>query len=312
MKKNVSSLIVLFVVLALTACSKSPSTTTVNSLGGARPDGAAGSGEQKIAVSVTFNALAEIASTVGGDYVSVTTIIPDGMEPHNFEPKAKDLVALGQASVFVYNGLGLEYWVKDALVAAGNSKLVSVDASAGIEPIKTGTGPDAGVDPHGWLSLSGAKIQTENIANALEAMDPEHAESYAKNAASFEAELEKLHSEYREKFAKAPSKAFVTGHAAFGYLCRDFGLEQNSVEDVFASGEPNAQALVTLVRYCRERKVKTIFVEEMVSPAISRTLANEVGAKVETIYTLESSEEGKSWLDRMKANLEKIDASLGR
>ena len=312
MKKTVLSLITLLVVLALAACSKSPSTTSVNSLGGARSDGSSGSGERKIAVSVTFNALAEIARAVGGDFVSVTTIIPDGMEPHNFEPKAKDLVALGQASVFVYNGLGLEYWVKDALVAAGNAKLISVDASAGIEPIKTGNGSDAGIDPHSWLSLSGAKIQAENIAKALEAMDPDHAETYAKNVAAFEAELDKLHSEYRVKFAKDPSKAFVTGHAAFGYLCRDFGLEQNSVEDVFASGEPNAQALVTLVRYCRERKVKTIFVEEMVSPAVSRTLANEVGAKVETIYTLESSEDGKTWLERMKSNLEKIDASLGR
>jgi zinc transport system substrate-binding protein len=288
MKKTVSSLIVLFVVLALTSCSKSLSTAS----------GETGSGVHKIAVSVTFNALAEIARTVGGDFVSVSTVVPDGIEPHNFEPKAKDLIAIGNASVFVYNGLGLEYWIKDALAAAGNAKLVSVNASAGIEQIKTGSGSGAGNDPHGWLSLSGAKIQTENIAKAFESVDPDHAETYARNAAAFEAELDKLQSEYRERFAKAQSKAFVTGHAAFGYLCRDFGLEQNSVEDVFASGEPNAQALVNLVRYCKERNVKTIFVEEMVSPAVSQTLAREVGAKVETIYTLESSEDGKSWLAR--------------
>lgn len=310
MKNLVSKLIVLFVVLALTACSKSPSTTTGNNSDAGQSAGTPGSGEHKIAVSVTFNALAEIARVVGGDYISVATVIPDGAEPHNFEPKAKDLIAIGKASVFVYNGLGLEYWVKDALAAAGNAKLVSVDASAGIEPIKTAGDTGSGIDPHSWLSLSGAKIQTKNIAEALEAADPAHAEAYAKNAAAFDSELDELLAEYREKFAKAPSKSFVTGHAAFGYLCRDFGLEQNSVEDVFASGEPNAQSLVSLVRYCRERKVKTIFVEEMVSPAVSRTLANEVGAKVETIYTLESSEGGSTWLDRMKSNLKKIDACL--
>lgn len=288
----------LSVLLALAGCSKGSPIASGN-----------GDGQRKVAVSVTFNALAEIVRAVGGDFVSVTTIIPDGTEPHNFEPKAKDLVALGNAAVFVYNGLGLEYWAPDALAAAGNKNLVAVEASAGIEPIKIAGGSGA-VDPHSWLSLSCAKVQTENIAKALESVDPSHAEAYAKNAAAFEAELDRLLAAYREKFAKAPSKVFVTGHAAFGYLCRDFGLEQSSVEDVFASGEPNAQSLVSLVRYCREKNVRTVFVEEMVSPAVSRTLADEVGAKVETIYTLESSEGGKSWLERMKSNLEKIDSSL--
>ena len=298
MKKSIPSLMFLSVLLALAGCSKGSPVAPGND-----------SGQRKIAVSVTFNALAEIVRAVGGEYVFVTTIIPDGTEPHNFELKAKDLVALGNASIFVYNGLGLEYWASNAIAAAGNKSLVSVEASAGIEPIKI-AGGNGSVDPHSWLSPSCAKIQTENIAKALESVDPSHADAYAKNAAAFEAELDRLLAEYREKFAKAPSKVFVTGHAAFGYLCRDFGLEQSSVEDVFASGEPNAQSLVALVQYCREKKVRTVFVEEMVSPAVSRTLANEVDAKVETIYTLESSEGGKSWLERMKSNLEKIDGSL--
>ena len=62
----------------------------------------------KLKVSVTFNALKEIAQTVGGEYVEISTLIPDGMEPHDFEPKAQDMVALNEASVFVYNGFGLE------------------------------------------------------------------------------------------------------------------------------------------------------------------------------------------------------------
>ncbi len=102
----------------------------------------------------------------------------------------------------------------------------------------------------------------------------------------------------------------MTGHAAFGYLCRDFGLEQNSVEDVYAEGEPSAQQLTDLVKYCREHKVETVFAEEMASPDVSKTLADEVGAKVETVYTVESSEGGKTYLERVESNLSKIYDSL--
>ena len=115
---------------------------------------------------------------------------------------------------------------------------------------------------------------------------------------------------YEDQFAKAPHKNFVTGHAAFAYLCRDFGLEQNSVEDVFAEGEPNAAQLAELIKYCKENNITTIFAEEMASPEVSKTLASEVGAKVETIYTIESNEDNKTYLERMYENLTKIAASL--
>jgi zinc transport system substrate-binding protein len=215
--------------------------------------------------------------------------------------------------VFVYNGFGLETWAPKAIEAAQNKKMITVDSSEGAEAIKL-EGAEAaehgGTDPHLWISLSGAKVQTRNIAKGLSAADPAHAAAYAKNADAFIAQLDKLYAEYGEKMKNAPSKIIVTGHAAFGYLCRDFSIEQYSVEDVFASGEPTAKQLSSLVEFAREKKVKTIFVEEMVSPAVSQTLANEVGAKVKTIYTMESAEDGKSYLERMRDNLDAIAISL--
>ncbi|HWR61400.1 MAG TPA: zinc ABC transporter substrate-binding protein, partial [Clostridia bacterium] len=104
----------------------------------------------------------------------------------------------------------------------------------------------------------------------------------------------------------------VTGHAAFGYLCRDFGLVQSSVRDIYAEGEPSAQQLAELVEYCRENNITTIFAEEMASPEVSQTLANEVGAKVETIYTIENSDGDKTYIERMEENLVKIYDSLSR
>lgn len=266
------------------------------------------SSNDKVKVSVTFNAIKEFVEAVGKDKVEISTIIPDGIEPHDFEPKAKDMVGLNSADIFVYNGMDMEKWVDDAVNAANNQDLLTVEASKGVEAIKTNE--NAQNDPHVWLSLKGADIEVKNIANALISKDPDNKEYYEKNRDEFLSETDDLFNEYSNKFSNAKSKDFVTGHAAFAYFCRDFSLQQNSVEDVFAEGEPTAKDLKELIEYCKTNNVKTIFAEELASPEVSKTLADSVGATVETIYTCESNEDNKSYIDRMKSNLQKIYESI--
>lgn len=302
LKRWAAMLLCLITVVSFSACGSNNDNKADNN------------GESKIKVSVTFDAMKEFVSAVGKDKVEISTIIPAGTEPHDFEPKAQDLAGLSTASVFVYSGLGMEAWTEEAIKAADNAKLIAVEASKGADAIKN-TDPEeieehGQYDPHIWLSLKGAELQVKNIKDALVNADPSNKDYYEKNCNDFISQLEKLYNEYNEKFQSANKKSFVTGHAAFGYLCRDFGLEQNSVEDTFAEGEPSAQQLTELVEYCRENKVTTIFAEEMASPDVSKTLANEVGAKVETIYTIESSEDDMTYLDRMTDNLSKIYDSL--
>lgn len=267
----------------------------------------------KLQVYVTFNALKEFAAAVGGDKVYISTIIPDGTEPHDFEPNAQDLAGLSTAQIFIYNGLGMEAWVDDAIAAASNENLIAVDASKGISPIAVSEedpGEHSQYDPHIWLSIKGAEVETENIKNAFISADPANKDLYEANCASYIEKLEKLYTEYTDKFAAVEKKNFVTGHAAFAYLCRDFGLTQNSVEDVFAEGEPTPLKLAVLVEYCRKNSVTTVFAEKLANPAISETLANEVGASVETVYTMESAEDNMTYIERMSSNLGKIFDSL--
>lgn len=280
---------------------------------------AAGCGNQKknvssgkLKVSVSFDALYEFVRAVGKDKVEVSTIIPDGTEPHDFEPKPKDLVGIASSAVFVYNGLDMETWANQAIDAVGNSKLVAVEASSGITPISDGSESKSSKrDPHAWIGIKEAEIEAQNIKTALVKADGKNKDYYEKNCDEFVSQLEALYNQYNPKFKAAKNKDFVTGHAAFAYFCRDFGLRQESVEDVFAEGEPSSQKLSSLVDYCKKNGVKTIFSENMVSPAVSKTLASEVGAKVETIYTFESREDNKNYIERMKANLEAISESLG-
>ena len=285
----------------------------------------------KLKVVVSFNGMREFTAAVGGDKVDIITVIPDGTEPHDFELKPEDMKRIAKANVFVYNGLGMEPWAEQAIESVHNDKFIVVRASDGVSVITTeeedsepsyqeptatpmhGSGGghgQGGNDPHTWLSLKNAVIEVTNIKNALVKADPDNAAYYEKNYTEYIGKLNALQDEYEQKFSTVPNKDFITGHAAFAYMCRDFGLRQQSVEDVFAEGEPNAAQLAKLVEYVKHNYIRVIFAEQMASPEASQTLANEVGAKVESIYTMESSEDGKSYLERMSDNLAKIYGSM--
>ncbi len=299
-KKKLAALLLALALLTLSGCG-------VEQTASPSPDASG-----KLIVSTTFDAPAEFARAVGGDKAVVSTIIPDGTEPHDFEPKAQDIRVLSTADVFVYNGLGLESWAQEAVSAAGNSSLVAVDASDGVEPIAAVDEKEDGrPDPHAWLSLKCAEQQVANIAAGFARADPENAAYYQQNSETYIAQLEALYEKYAARFTSAQKKSFVTGHAAFAYLCRDFSLKQESVEDVFANGEPSARRLVSLIDYCKANNVRIVFAESAASKEVSETLASEVGARIETIYTIESAEDGKSYLQRMDENLARIAESLG-
>lgn len=306
-RKVILSLISIILLMTLVACGDKNVGVSVNENNSSDNNG-------KIKLVASFNAMTQFIKAVGKDKVDVQTMIPSGTEPHDFEPKPKDLENISKAQIFVYNGLGMENWVDKTIKAADNKDLIVVEASRGGNPIKN-SDEDAvkehgQYDPHMWISLSGAKIEAKNIKDALVKVDPSNKDYYEKNYNEFASKLDAILNDYKTKFDQTSSKNFITGHAAFAYFCRDFGLQQNSVENVFAEGEPTAKRLEELVDYCKKNDVKTVFMEEMASPKVSETLAKEVDAKVEKIYTAESEEDGKDYIESMKENLDKVYESL--
>lgn len=303
LKKLILLSAIFCMVLTFSSCSNKQASPTNNT-----------SQSNKLKVVVSFNAIREFAEAVGKDKVEIETIIPSGTEAHDFEPKTKDLKALSDAKIFIYNGFGMEPWSDETLKAVNNKNLIVVNASNGSTPITTvdaeSSKSNEKYDPHLWMSLKGAENEAKNIKDAFVKADPSNKDYFEKNYLDFYNKLEQLYKDYNSKFSTLQNKNFVTGHAAFGYLCRDFQLNQNSIEGVFAEGEPSAKKLKELVDYCKENHIKTIFVEDMVSPKVSETLANQVGAKAQKIYTLENTEGGKDYIEIMKNNLDMIYNSL--
>lgn len=300
LKKFVSIVVAGVTVFTLSACSKDSKESSADS--------------SKLQVTVSFNAMRDIAEAIGKDKISIRTIIPDGTEPHDFELKPKDIEALSKSKVFIYNGLGMETWESQAVESADNKDLIVVEASKGVTAIKN-TDEDeikdhGQYDPHAWLSPSAAEKEAENIKNALVKADSANKDFYESNYKDFSTSLESLLTDYKSKFQAVSNKNFVTGHAAFAYLCRDFGLKQQSVEGVFAEGEPSAKKLKELTDFCKEKGIKTVFVEDMVSPKVSQTLADEVGAEVKQIATLESRDGDKTYIESIKSNVSEIYTSM--
>ena len=269
--------------------------------------------EGTIPVTVSFGAMEKLTKAIGGSAVSITVMVPDGTEPHDFEPRAEDMVKLSRSRLFVYNGMGMEHWAEKAIRGAASPGLITVDASARVTPLLLTDEEEreehGAYDPHTWLGLSEAKEEARAIRDGLIAASPKDRDLFMKNYEDFADRIDRLEEKYRGSLERAPRHELVTGHAAFGYLARDFGLTQESVEDAFATGEPPARKLIELIEFCKVHHVKTIFTEETMDPALARTLAAEAGARAETLSTMEESGDD-SYLATMEDNLSKLDQAM--
>lgn len=311
MKKKIGiAIIAMLSIIGLVACTASTNNSKDEE-------------DEKVKVITSIYPLREFTQIIGGDKVSVKSMVPEGAEPHDFEPKAKEIVALNSSSLFIYNGLGMESWVDKVLGTVENKNLVVVNASDKTNVIEVDNhshegeteeehaGHDHGrQDPHIWLSLQDVKNQALIIEEGLIKVDPSNKNYYENNYKNFVLELDNLYKEYSEKFKTVNNKDFITGHAAFAYLCRDFSLKQQSVEDMFGEGEITPQHLKELVQYCKDNNIKVIFMPDTTTKKVSETLANEVGAKVVEISSLETQNGDKTYLQTMRENLETIYNNL--
>lgn len=266
--------------------------------------------EGKLAVVASFYPMADFTRQIGGELVQVDTLIADGVEPHDWEPTAKDLTKLGNARLFVYNG-GVENWARPALEAVKDKKVASVEAGKGLFDEKA-----THVDPHVWLSPKKAVLEVAAIAAALAQADPEHAAVYKKNSEAYQEKLLQLDQRLTALAAKAPQKLFVTTHAAFGHLAEDYGLQQVAIMGISPDAEPTPADLKNLLKTIENNHVKYVFFETLVSPRLTQTVAEAAGVGTLVLDPLEGlSEEGRKngddYLKIMTRNIDNLELALG-
>jgi zinc transport system substrate-binding protein len=265
-----------------------------------------------LSVMASFYPMADFAGKIGGDRVRVTTMVPSGTEPHDWEPSPQDIVNLERAKVLVYNGAGMEHWAQDVLNSLGNANLIAVEASKGVTLIDEGVG-DA--DPHVWLNPENAKIEMAAIRDALVKADPDGKATYEANYNKYASELDKLDGEFRAALSGLINRDVVVAHAAYGYLCQAYDLDQTAIEGLSPDSEPDPARVAQIIDFAKAHAVKVIFFEELVSPKVAQSIAAQVGAATDVLspvegLTDEEAKAGDDYFSVMRKNLEALKAAL--
>lgn len=292
--------------------------------------------QEKLSVYTSFYPMADFVSKIGGDKLHVVNMVPDGAEPHHWEPSASDIVGLEKADVFVYSGAGMEHWVEDVLASLENKELVVVQASDGLELLeghKHSHDEDeheeehededhdedehdhGSYDPHVWLSPMNAKHEMENIKNALVKADIDNASYYEDNFSKYAAEFDKLDQEYKDTLSVLPRNEIVVSHQAFGYLCHAYGLEQLGIDGLVPDSEPAPARMAEIIDFVKEHQVTTIFFAELASPKVAETIASATGASTAVLSAIEGLNDeqkagGGDYFSVMRENLDALKAAL--
>ena len=277
----------------------------VLALGGCEQAPTPAAGPAAVPVVASFYPLWEFARQVGGDRATVTSLVPPGVEPHDWEPSPQDVAAVRKARLFIYNGGGFEPAV-DRLLRELGPGTVTVAATAGIEPLD---------DPHVWLDPVLAQRQVDAIRAALERVDPPGAPRYVENAAAFKAKLAALDEAYRTGLATCARRSLIVSHAAFTSLARRYGLKQIAITGVAPQSEPSPAELARIARLARAENARYVFFETLVSPKLAETIAREIGARTLVLnplegLTREEAAAGRDYLGLMRDNLAQLRTGL--
>lgn len=250
-----------------------------------------------IPVVVSFTVLADLVQQVGGEAVTVTSLVGPNEDAHVYEPTPKDAMALRDAALFVINGLGFEGWI-ERLVTASSFKGAVVVASAGIRPLALVRRAEDGhageghageeSDPHAWHDLTNVLVYVTNIADGLTQLAPERAALFQANANRYRQSLTELDRWIASSLATIPPerRTVVSTHDAFGYFSRAYGVTFLSPVGVSTDAEPSAGHVANLIRQIRRDKISAIFLENRSNTRMAQQLIKESGAVLGgTLYT---------------------------
>jgi zinc/manganese transport system substrate-binding protein len=271
------------------------------------------SAETRLNVVTSFSILADFVRQVGGDKVSVTSLVGPDSDVHVYTPTPHDAKDVGAAQLLIVNGLGLEGWLPRLQQASG-SKAPIVVATQGITPRKRGS--DA--DPHAWQSVGNAMVYVRNIRDALVAADPADAVVFKANAARYLAELDALDREVRGEIEKIPAerRKVISTHDAFGYFADAYGIQFIAPLGVSTETEPSARDVAEIIAQVRKAGIPAVFLENFNDDRLVGRIAAETGARIGgTLYSDALSEEKgpvPTYIAMVRHNIRALTSALVR
>ena len=286
-----------FIVLTITLFSsiipKSIATTNLSQnnnsiINESKGQGVITSNNTNLKIFASFYPIYDFVKKIGKDRVDVSTIVPASIEPHDFEPTARQIIELQKADVIFINGAGFESWINKI----GNAAVVDLSKDLPIENI--GSTPD----PHIWLDPNLVKAYSKTIFEKLISLDPQNTDYYTSNFNEFNSKLELLNSDINMNLTNCDLNDFIAFHDAFGYFAKRYGLTQHSISGLSPEGDINPQKITEAIKLAEQLGVNIIFSEDNIEPRLSDTIANEIGGKVMRLSPIEMITQEEQTLDK--------------
>ena len=310
MKKCRFLVLLLLAFVGLAACSSQKSSTDSSS--------------SKLNVVATNSIIADITKNIAGDKINLHSIVPVGQDPHEYEPLPEDVKKTSKADLIFYNGINLETggnaWFTKLVENAQKKENKDYYAvSEGVDVIYLeGQNEKGKEDPHAWLNLENGIIYAQNIAKRLIEKDPDNKATYEKNLKAYVEKLTALDKEAKEKFNNIPEekKMIVTSEGCFKYFSKAYNVPSAYIWEINTEEEGTPDQIKSLVEKLRKTKVPSLFVESSVDDRPIKTVSKDTNipiyAKIFTDSIAEKGEEGDSYYNMMKYNLDKISEGLAK
>jgi zinc/manganese transport system substrate-binding protein len=247
-------------------------------------------------IVVTYSILGSLVKELVGDQANVTVLIPNGQDPHEWEPSAKDIETLMNADLVIQNGLGLEGGLQKTLSQATTAGVKIFVASDYITVREVGQGEgiptssaDQAVgspDPHMWTDPLTMQQVVAALAKYLGSTLSLNVSSQAQD---LETRLNSLNNEITTQVAQLPvvDRKLVTGHESLGYFAQRYGFKLIGaiIPSLNSQAEVSAADMAALKTLIDENKVKAIFSEIGTPASISQAIGRETGVKVVSLAT---------------------------
>jgi zinc transport system substrate-binding protein len=250
---------------------------------------------ERLPVFVSIAPQAYFVQQIGMDRVDVQVLVEPGADPHTYEPRPRQMVALSRAVLYFAVGIEFETAKLEKLTAI-NPHMQVVHTDHGIMKIPMaahgghhgdddhGEDHPGNLDPHIWLSPPLVMLQARSILTALQAVDPAHGSAYEANYRSFVLELVDLDAYLRSSFDGLKGSSFMVFHPSWGTFAHTYGLNQVPIE--VEGKNPKPAQLKALIEQARSNRIKVVFVQPQFSTKNARQISKAIGGRVVAVDPL--------------------------
>jgi zinc/manganese transport system substrate-binding protein len=261
-----------------------------------------------ITIVAAQNFYGDIARRIGGDRVSVASIMsnPD-QDPHLFETTPGVVRQIADARIVIVNGANYDLWM-DKLIAAAPRPGRTIISAAQLVNAK------AGDNPHLWYAPATMPAVARAIAAALTQADSAHAADYAARLARTLADLDRVAQRVAQIKAKHAGKPVTATEPVFGPMAAalDLAMRNQSFQLAMMNDtEPSARDVAAIEDDLKNGKVKVLIYNKQVSEKLTeRMLAIAAKAKVPVVGVTETQPANVSFQDWMLGELDALDKAL--